>query len=295
MNDSDCPVRFDALSKRFGSTVALDGVTAELARGHVFGLLGPNGAGKSTLLRHAIGLHFADSGRALTFGVHAPELGPEQMARIGFVDQGSELFDWLTVEQHLAYIAALQLRFDWDFARKYLTRFELPADRRVRELSPGVRQRLLVLLAIAHDPELLLLDEPAASLDPLMRAEFLDLLLDLIQNGRRTIVISSHILSDVERVVDRVLILNHGKLICDAELDALKEQYLRARLVGTLPAKVTLPGLFECRRAESQALLTLRGASRESIERFAAEAGCSVEIEGVSFEEIYRHEIGRSA
>ena len=197
MNESEATVEIKCLTKRFKKKTALDAVNWNVMPGRIIGLLGSNGAGKSTLIRHIIGLYLPSAGTCNTFGCEAAKLGPEQLARIGYVHQEGELLDWMTAGQLIRYVAAYYPQWNKDLEERYIEDFEIDLKDRVVSLSPGQRQKLAILLAIGHEPELLILDEPASALDPLARAQFLDWLLQIIQQKGRTILISSHILSDV--------------------------------------------------------------------------------------------------
>lgn len=210
MSDNGAIIRMDGVSKAFGRTRALDGVNLAVQPGQIIGLLGANGAGKSTLLRTIIGLYLPDQGRVETFGCLARDLSPKELARIGYVHQEGELLNWMTVGQLLRYVAAYYPNWNEHLERKYVADFGVDVKARVGTLSPGERQKVAILIAIGFEPELLILDEPASALDPIARARFLDLLLELIQTENRTILISSHILSDVEKVI-------YASCVCEPE------------------------------------------------------------------------------
>ncbi|MCP4709770.1 MAG: ABC transporter ATP-binding protein, partial [Planctomycetes bacterium] len=201
MSEKETIVEVRHLCKRFGGIQALDNVSLEVERGRIIGLLGANGCGKSTLLRHIIGLYLPDAGECVTFKVRSKDLGPHELARIGYVHQEGELLDWMKVGQLIDYVKAYYPRWNYDLVERFVKEFELEPRVRVGKLSPGQRQRVAILLAIGFEPELLILDEPAAGLDPIARGQFLDLLMHMIQDAKRTIIISSHILSDVEKVI----------------------------------------------------------------------------------------------
>jgi ABC-2 type transport system ATP-binding protein len=291
MNESQPIVRIENLSKSFLDVHALVDVDLAIHAGRIVGLVGANGSGKSTLLRAIVGLYLPDGGSCTTLGRKASELRPEDLARIGYVHQEGELIDWMTVDQMVRYVAAYYPTWNADLERRYRSRFELDGHRRVGLLSPGERQKLAILLAIGFEPELLILDEPAAALDPIARRRFLDLLLDIIQTPGRTILISSHILSDVEKVIDHVLILDRGRILRDTGFDELREEYAKVclrSLNGPLPESLPFDGVVACERAGAEALLTLRISPRPELESIAAGIHCSVEAVPLSFEEIYR-------
>jgi ABC-2 type transport system ATP-binding protein len=297
MNNDSKIVEMRKISKRFGKSVALDNIDLDVFPGRIIGLLGANGSGKSTLLRHMIGLYLPDSGTCMTFGCDAAKLGPKELARIGYVHQEGELLDWMTVRQLIRYVAAYYPNWNKGLEAKYVTDFELPLKKRVGAISPGQRQRLAILLAIGFDPELLILDEPAAGLDPIARGQFLDLLLHLIQDEKRTIIISSHILSDVEKVIDHVLIMKEGHLLRDCSFDDLREEFCRVRLTeieDALPDELPLTGVVDCERSGGQALLTLRQTELSEIEATGEKLRCDVDIEPLSLDEIYKIIVSQS-
>lgn len=296
MNNSKI-VEMNKISKSFGKSVALDNVDLDIHPGRIIGLLGANGSGKSTLLRHMIGLYLPDGGICTTFGCDASELGPKELARIGYVHQEGELLDWMTVRQLIRYVAAYYPNWNKELEAKYVADFELPLKKRVGSISPGQRQRLAILLAIGFDPELLILDEPAAGLDPIARGQFLDLMLHLIQDEKRTIIISSHILSDVEKVIDHVLIMKEGELLRDCSFDDLREEFCRVRLTqieDELPDELPLTGVLDCERSGGQALLTLRQTELSEIEATGQTLRCEVDIEPLSLDEIYKIIVSQS-
>ena len=279
------------LCKTFGDIKALDRVDVELAAGRIVGLVGANGSGKSTLLRHIVGLYLPDRGEVTTFGVAGGKLGPKELARIGYVHQEGELLDWMTVKQLIRYVSTYYANWNHDLEEEYVRDFDISMKDRVGSLSPGQRQKLAILLAIGFEPELLILDEPAAGLDPIARGQFLDMLLKIIQDERRTIVISSHILSDIEKVIDHVLIMDSGRMICDRSFDELREEYCRVKLTslnGDLPGKLEFGKVIECERAGRNAILTLRGCERSELTAKAQAINCDVEIEALTLEEIYK-------
>jgi ABC-2 type transport system ATP-binding protein len=284
-------IEIRGLSKRFGGIQALDNVDLRVGCGRIIGLLGANGAGKSTLLRHIIGLYLPDAGECTTLGCPAGKLGPAELARIGYVHQEGELLDWMTVRQLIRYVSVYYPTWNAELEERYIRDFEISLKARVGSLSPGQRQRLAILLAICFEPELLILDEPAAALDPLARAQFLDLLLQLIQNQDRTILISSHILSDVEKVIDHVLIMDRGRILCDTPFDDLREKYVRVNLTslaGPLPEKLPFANIVESRRNGTQATLTLRDTPLAQIDSVATAMNCQAEPRPLPLEELYR-------
>ena len=291
MNETTPIIRTQGLTKRFGKTVALDRVDLDIAPGGIIGLLGANGAGKSTLLRHLIGLYAPDDGTCATLGCDAIELKQDHLAQIGYVHQDGELLDWMTGRQLIEYVSAYYPNWNRDLQERFIEDFELPVKGRVGKLSPGMRQRMSILLAICFEPELLILDEPAAALDPIARTQFLEWLLNIIQDGNRTIIISSHILSDVEKVIDRVIIMKKGRIRRHCGLDELQEEYCRIRVTalnGDLPAPLPFANVFECQNESREALLTLKAPPAETIENFEAAYHCTLAQQALSLDELFR-------
>jgi len=283
-------IQIDKLTKQFDEVRALDEVSLEIGPGRIVGLLGANGGGKSTLLRHMVGLYLPDRGSCRTFGCKTSELSPEDMSRIGYVHQEGTLIDWMTVPQLIRYVAAYYPTWNRELEAEFVERFELPLATRVGTMSPGQRQKLAILLAIGFEPELLILDEPAAALDPVARHQFLELLLEIVQNEGRTILISSHILSDVEKVIDHVLILDKGKILRDCSFDELREEFLRVRLTslnGPLKAPLDIRGVIACEQNDRQAVVTMRTVYKDELDAAVQSLRCEVEVLPISFEDTY--------
>jgi ABC-2 type transport system ATP-binding protein len=285
-------IQFHEVSKRFGSTIALRNIDLSIQSGSIIGLVGANGCGKSTLIRNIVGLYLPDDGRVTTIGVEAKKLGPDQLARIGYVHQEGQLLDWMSVQQQIEYVAAYYDHWNLDLQSNYIERFDIDLNSKVGKLSPGQRQQLAILLAICHEPELLILDEPASALDPLARGEFFNLLLELIQtNEDRTILISSHILSDIEKVVDRLIVMKSGQIIVDRPLDELQEAFCRVTLTGMTDDQ--RPALdhnrvISAKYAANGAVLLLHGIDPGEIRSQADSNGWLCRVDRLSIDEIYK-------
>jgi len=279
------------LSKSFDYVRALKNINLTVRSGRIIGLVGANGGGKSTLMRIAVGLYLPDEGSCTTFDCEAGKMGPGEMARIGYVHQEGELVDWMTVDQMVRYVAAHYPDWNRDLEETYRSQFELRGTARVGALSPGQRQKLAILLAIGFEPELLILDEPAAALDPIARQKFLDLLLDIFQNPGRTVLISSHILGDIEKIIDHVIIMNNGHILRDTGFDELQEEFTRVRLTslnGSLPDVLPFSGILAQERSGPEALVTMTTIPRPDLESAAEGINSTAEIIPISFEEVYR-------
>lgn len=245
------------VSKSFAGDSALVNVTTRFPRGSVIGLIGRNGSGKSTLLHHVTGLVLPTVGDCVTLGEVSHRLGAEQLERIGVVTQPTRLLDWMSVTQHLDYVASFYPRWDAVREKRLIEAFDLPTSRPIAKLSPGDEQKVAIVTAVCHHPELLLLDEPVSALDPIAREAFLEFVLEVVRDDGATIVISSHAMRDVERIVDHVLCLDDGRVAYDGPLDELLESY--AEWVVTASAEDDLPQEYRESWIVSQRLEGRRG------------------------------------
>ena len=212
------------LTKDFGSKQALRGVDLEIPIGATVGLLGANGSGKTTLIKCSLGLLRPTSGECQLLGESAWSLSASAKARLGYVPQVINLYPWMRVAELIQYTASFYATWNPELTDRLIKEWELPLNDRVRTLSVGQKQRLAILTAVAYQPDLLILDEPAASLDPQARRQFLQLLVELSEPEQRTVLFSTHITSDLERVADYVAIMKEGKIAWFGSLEALKER-----------------------------------------------------------------------
>lgn len=221
------PLQAQTLHKRYGPQRVLDGVTLAVEPGSILGLVGRNGAGKSTLLECLLGLRAPDAGQAWLWGVPARRLGEAEKTRLGYVPQRPEGFDWLRIEQMLGLVAGLYPRWDQALVQRMLDAAGMDARRRMITLSPGERQQVAIIRALAPRPQLLVLDEPASALDPLARRALLREIVDLAAQEGTTVVFSTHIVSDLERVASHIALLHQGQMRLCASLDDIKDGWRR--------------------------------------------------------------------
>jgi ABC-2 type transport system ATP-binding protein len=226
------------LGKNYGRRWALSDCTLDVPAGRVVGLVGPNGAGKTTLLHLAVGLLAPTCGTIEVLGGR-PAAGPGQLAKVGFVAQDVPTYAALSVEDHLRLGARLNLRWDDSLARSRIERLGLDPSQRAGRLSGGQRAQLALTLGVAKRPELLLLDEPVASLDPLARREFLQDLMEAVAEHELTVVLSSHLVSDLERVCDHLIVLVASRVQLAGDIDTLLADH--HRLTGARRDPASLP------------------------------------------------------
>jgi ABC-2 type transport system ATP-binding protein len=238
------------IHKRFGGRRVLDDVSFSIAKGAVMGLVGRNGAGKTTLMRILVGLLMPQSGSALVLDEPALRLSDLAKTRLGYVPQQPEALNWMTVESMLQFVGGFYPRWDSEYMWNSLMRWNIPPSQRLAKLSPGERQRVALIRVLATCPELLILDEPASALDPVARRDFLREIAVRAGESGMTVLFSTHIVSDLERVASHVCFLHEGKLLLDTTMDDLKETHARLSLsreaAATLSAR--LPGEIARRR-----------------------------------------------
>lgn len=216
--EPDIPITDDSvivvrgLNKSYGKVRVLNHLDLTVEHGAAIGLLGPNGAGKTTLLKTVMGLIPADAGRCTVFGEPSRDLSPSARTRLAYVPQVPAQFPWLTAQAMLRYISAFYPGFDWDYAHELAGRWKLALRTQIGVLSPGQQQRLSIVRALATRPDLVILDEPIASLDPATRIAVIDELLSERSKRRITIIFSSHLIGDLERLCSQFAILLNGKI-----------------------------------------------------------------------------------
>lgn len=230
VDDKRSVVEVENLSRRFGRTVALDGVSLDVPRGVVFGLVGENGAGKTTLIKHLLGLLKAQTGSVRVFGLDPVSQPVNVLARIGYLSEDRDLPDWMRLAELLRYLRAFYPTWDDAFAEDLRRQFDLDPRARIKTLSQGQRARVGLLAALAYRPELLVLDEPSTGLDPIVRREILAAIIRTIAEEGRTVLFSSHLLDEVERVSDHVALLDRGRIVLCETLETIKASHCRLTL-----------------------------------------------------------------
>jgi len=221
------------LAKTFsGGVVAVDGLNLTVSRGAVYGLIGRNGAGKTTTLRILMGLLKPTGGAATVLGHDLWRASNAVREAVTYVSQTQRLHDWMTLDEFFIYLGFLYKKWDNDYARRLAARFELPLDRPVGRLSGGEQRKASILLALAPHPEVLVMDEPAAGLDPIARRELIDILIEILSEGDGcTAIFSTHIVGDLERIANYVGIMDHGRMLVSSPLEELQTSTHRVQII----------------------------------------------------------------
>ena len=288
-------IRVDGLTKRYRGKTAVDGLKFDVPTGSVFGLLGENGAGKSTTIKAILGLIVPDGGRVETLGLDPSKQGLEVRREVGYVAEQPGLYDWMTVAEIGWFAAGFHPRSPGGpegFQTRYASLvegFELPKDRKIKGLSKGMRAKVVLALALASEPGLLVLDEPTSGLDVLVRREFLESMVDLAGEGR-TVLLSSHQIGEVERVASHVALLHKGKLVLAEPMDELKARTYRLTfaLDGSPPPVGPGLDLIDAADAPRQALWLVHAPDRAAVEAARDWPGVAgLEVETPTLEEIY--------
>lgn len=243
---TDAVITLNNLTCRFGKKVALDNVSLEVVRGRVFGLMGENGAGKTTLIKHMLGALTPTAGEVQVFGMDPTRNPPAVLSQIGYLSEDRDLPRWMRVKEAMRYTQAFFPDWDEGYAERLREQFRLSPEARIRNLSRGEKAKAGLLLALAHRPSLLLLDEPSSGLDAVARREILAVVVRSVAEEGRTVVFSSHLLDEVERVVDDVAMIHEGKVALSMPMDELKATHLLRLPVPVYIAVAVILGLSTC-------------------------------------------------
>lgn len=231
-------VSVSGLTRRFGPKVALDDVSLTVSQGQVFGLVGANGAGKTTLIKHLLGLLKPSAGEVRVFGLDPVAEPAAVLGRVGFLSEDRDLPPWMRVEELIRYSRAFYPTWDPAYARQLQGQFQLDPLARIKHLSRGELAKAGLLVALAHRPELLLLDEPSSGLDPVVRREMLEAIVRAVADEGRTVIFSSHLLDEIERVSDQIAMMSDGKVVLNGALPEILEAHHRLTLrFSSAPAK----------------------------------------------------------
>ncbi|HXC58441.1 MAG TPA: ABC transporter ATP-binding protein [Steroidobacteraceae bacterium] len=223
-------VEVKGLTRRYGDNRALDNIDFSVGAGRVYGLVGANGAGKTTLLKHLLGLLRPQAGTVRVFGDDPIRHPGRVLKRIGYLSEQRDMPEWMRISEFLSYLQAFHPTWDMRFAYELVDTFKLDADRKISALSQGMRAQTGIIAALAHRPELLILDEPSNGLDAVVRLDIIDAVIRTVADEGRCVIFSSHLLDEMERTCDHVTMIQDGRITFDCDLDAIKETYRFTRV-----------------------------------------------------------------
>lgn len=282
-------VDIQRVTRKFGDTTALDDVSLTVPRGGVFGLIGGNGAGKTTLIKHILGMLRPQTGSVQVFGLDPVRNPVGTLGRIGYLSEDRDLPNWMRITELMRYTQAFFPNWDEAYAEELREAFDLDPRAYVKNLSRGQRARAGLLVALAHRPELLVLDEPSSGLDPVVRRDILGAIIRTIADEGRTVLFSSHLLDEVERVADRVAIIHAGRILLTATLDEIKDTHRRVTLRFGQPLErpPLLVGMLTCAGAGAEWTYVCSGESAQ-LRRAADAIGATVVDEAaLTLDEIF--------
>lgn len=276
------------LTRTYKRVTALDNVSLDIPKGSVFGLVGSNGAGKTTLIKHIMGMLRPQSGTVRVFGLD-PIAEPEAvLVRIGFLSEDRDLPGWMRVHELMRYLRAFYPNWDPDFAEQLREQFKLDPQAKLKTLSRGQLAQAGLLGALAHRPDFLVLDEPSSGLDPIVRRDILSAIIRTVADEGRTVLFSSHLLDEVERVADHMAMIYNGKLMLNAPMEDIKANHVRLVATFTTPPTTgSLPGALSCNNFNGEWTILCNSQIDACKQAITEQGGSILEENEAGLEEIF--------
>lgn len=287
-------IEIDHLTKYFGTREIVRDLSLAVPAGSIYGFLGRNGTGKTTTIRVLLGLEDPTRGATRVFGEDSRHLSPETRARIGYLPEGHHVYGWMTVRECGRFQASFFPNWNQEIFEAVITHFRLTPKMKAGHLSRGERAGLCLAMTLAPEPELLVLDDPALGLDPVARRSLLQSMLYVTRQPERTILFSSHLLSDVERVADRIVVLDGGVLRADCTVELFRERlrHYVLKFRGQPPPTPDMPGVLESFRTDHELALTVANPTSETENRLAALEPDSLEPVEMTLEDAFVSYVG---
>lgn len=278
------------IAKCYGRVTAVSGVTLEVPGGVVFGLMGRNGAGKTSLIKMLLGLETITAGSATVLGLDSERQSVRLRGLVGYVPEAHTMYRWMTVAEIARFVSAFYPTWDDALCAKLLDKYGLDPARRIKELSRGGIAKVALTLALAHRPKLLILDEPTDGLDAVVRKEFLESVVEVAAEEGRTVFISSHLLADMERVADRLALMDRSRVrfIEDTETLKARVREIKITFADGQPAGFEWPGAVSLRKERREWLMVVDNFTPDTPARLKAQLpGADVEARTMTLEEIF--------
>ncbi len=286
-------IRTEKLTKRFGARCAVDNVSWQVHAGTIHGVIGPNGAGKTTLQKMLLGITHPSSGSAVVMGLDVHKRSERVREHVAFVPEEKLLYDKMRVAEFIKFYGRFFPRWNIQFVDELLKRWSIPQRSRIRELSKGMRAKLLLAVTLGRRPRLMLMDEPTIDLDPTSADEIFSVLAQWVTEDANTIVLSTHRMDEVERICDHVAIMNDGSLVIDGELDDIRAGWKTIRLVGSLPDDAaSWDGVRRVGSNGSVASLVVDAGADRVVERLRQSGAQSIEVLDMNLRSIYLAAVG---
>lgn len=284
-------IELSDVTRRFGRQMAVSGLTLRVARGRTLGFVGLNGAGKTTAIRMMVGLLPPTSGSIRVAGVEVPRERDRLKPLVGYVPDRPTVYAWMRVREAVEFCRAFYPRYNSSRVAQLMKAFDLDPERRVKHLSKGNAAKLSLLLAVGHEPQVLILDEPMSGLDPLAREQFLEGVLSVAADSGQTVLFSSHSLADVARVADEVAVIHEGRLLLHSPIDELLDRTKRLRAVLADDARPgePPPGTVWQQVSGREWLLTVRDFEPAHAERLRARNGIEhLDVQDLTLDEVFK-------
>lgn len=295
-NNNNFAIETIGLTKRFGKRIAVDNLSLKVPTGSVFAFLGRNGAGKTTTIKMMLDLLDKTSGEIKILGLDSIKKSLEIKSRVGYVAEGQKMYDWMKVDEIIWFCKGFYKDWDDKFAEDLKQKLELDGSQKLGNLSRGTQAKVALLLAMAYRPELLILDEPTAGLDVVVRRDFLEGVIELIQTEGRTVFFSSHIVHEVERVADWVGIIDNGHLVSCSTLEDLKKRVKRVVVSyeDNAPAKFNIPCMLYYEQSGRQSVITVSNFGDEILTAIQSSKPKDISVQDLSLEDIFVAMVGQT-
>ena len=284
-------IETNGLGRRYGTRWVVDGLDLKVPKGAVYGFLGLNGAGKSTTIRMLMGLIRRHSGDVKVLGFDPSKDGVEVKRSVGYVAEAPSFYEWMTIDDICSFASTYRKK-DWDQkkANELITRFRVPHNTKLKDMSKGQRAKTSLVLAMAYNPELLILDEPTGGLDPVARREFVEGVLAEYQEEGKTIFISSHLVNELSGLVDHVGIIFEGQLLLSQSSEEFMSSVKKIKLTfnGPAPADIVCEGIMRCKTDAREAVVSVRNYNEQVVSQQLQNYNpLTIEVEGLNLEDAF--------
>jgi len=284
-------IEIQGLSRRYGRTEAVNGLSLTVEAGRCYGLFGRNGAGKTTTIKRLLNLLRPDAGAVRVFGLDPQKDEVAVKSRLGYVPDAVAFYPWMTVREALDYFASFRPEWNHQIETDLLQRFGLNPTQKASALSRGQKTQLALISAICPEPDLLVLDEPTSGLDPIVRREFIETVIGAYQSGdpaMRTVLVSTHLISEFEGLIDDFTIIEQGRNLLAMKADDARDRFKKIRVrFRSVPAVVNWPGALQVKQNGREAELLANGNTEELLAQLRAHAPEELRCESLSLEEIF--------